>query len=422
MLTGVGLVRSRVTAAAVLAPRTPTPLEGAPRIPPYLTLEQTFTDPPNGWAGVERWLDSAPGFHQEAYPPDGRGDQDGERLRYFGGVAQPFSGRFLLYSAPGWDAQPGPTPVLLVHGANDNPDRAWANPNDLGGFGCGSVVCPDTGLMQALVSCGHRVFAIGFAHKQGDNLMQAQQVADAIAVIKARLGVHQVDVVGWSKGVMSARCYVSGVGPAWGRGYGGDVRRLIFLGGPNGGYDYPFAHGWAHNFSIHTECGGSVNAPSPHSAMHCGARLRWHPELSIDPADGHDNYPGQRQMLARWDSVFGVDRSQTDWWTTYHGGRGVYTVGRGIQSAIDDGSLVGLLHANPVPPAVPTHLLAGGSPNVVGIVNENRGPSDGVVFVASALDARGITAVADTAIIAGANHLQLGWAGEVAEQVAAWLD
>jgi hypothetical protein len=100
----------------------------------------------------------------------------------------------------------------------------------------------------------------------------------------------------------------------------------------------------------------------------------------------------------------------------------VYTVGRGIQSAIDNGSLVGLLHANPVPPAVPTYLLAGGSPNVVGIVNENRGPSDGVVFVASALDARGITAVADTAIIAGANHLQLGWAGEVAEQVAAWLD
>jgi hypothetical protein len=410
-----------VVAALIGALLVPTAAHAA-AIPSYLTMEQRYPSVANGWDSVERYLDSTPGFTQEDYPPDGRGDQDGQRVTFFGGVKQPFSGRFLLYSAPGATTNPKPVPVLLVHGANDNPDRAWANPGESGGFGCGAVSCPGTGMMQYLSNAGYRVFAIGFAHKEGDNLMQAQEVGDAIAIIKARLGVSTVDLVGWSKGELAARMYVSSVRPSWGRPYAGDVRKLITLGGPNAGYDYPFAHGWAHNFSIHTECGGSVNAPSPHSAMHCGARLRWHPELSIDPADGHDNYPGQRQMLARWDSVFGVDRSQTDWWTTYHGGRGVYTVGRGIQSAIDDGSLVGLLHANPVPPAVPTHLLAGGSPNVVGIVNENRGPSDGVVFVASALDARGITAVADTAIIAGANHLQLGWAGEVAEQVAAWLD
>ena len=52
--------------------------------------------------------------------------------------------------------------------------------------------------MQYLSTRGHRVFAIGFAHKQGDNLQQAQQVGDAIAIIKARLGVGQPST--WSAG------------------------------------------------------------------------------------------------------------------------------------------------------------------------------------------------------------------------------
>lgn len=39
-------------------------------------------------------------------------------------------------SAGTWDANAKPVPVLLVHGANDTADRAWANPNELGGLGC----------------------------------------------------------------------------------------------------------------------------------------------------------------------------------------------------------------------------------------------------------------------------------------------
>ena len=276
--------------------------------------------------------------------------------------------------------------------------------------------------MQELASAGYPVFAVGFAHKQGDNLMQAQQVGDAIAIVRARLEVTHVDVVGWSKGFVSARAYASGVGPAWGRGYGSDVRRLISLGGPNGGYDYPFAHGWAHDVTIYPECGGVINAPSPHSAFRCMFMLRRHPELSIDPADGWDNFPGQRQMLARWDHVVGVDASQVDWRPTYYGGRGWTSVGRGIQSAIDAGSLVETLQAHPVPATVETYLLSGAAPTVIGIFNENRAPSDGVVLIASALDHTGIGDVASTAIIPTANHLQLGWRPDVARQVMSWLD
>ncbi|MEU9796732.1 lipase [Streptomyces sparsogenes] len=391
--------------------------------PSYLTQEASFGSGAvtNGWERVERYLDTTAGFHTEDYPPDGRGDQAGQRVTYFGGVSRPYSGRFLLYSAPGWDRGTRTTPVLLVHGANDTADRAWANPGEAGGYGCGALSCPSTGLMQYLSARGHRVFAVGFAHMQGDNLMQAQIVGDAIAVIKARLGVGQVDLVGWSKGEMSARAYVSSVKPSWGRAYAGDVRRLITLGGPNGGYDYPYAHGWAHDFSVWPECGGKVNAPSPHSHMTCYGLYTAHPEFSMTPSGGYDDYPGQRQMLARWDGVYGVDGAAQDWYTTYYGGQGLYTAGSGIQAAIDAGSLIKPLHNAGVPASVTTYLLAGGSPDVVGIFNENRGPSDGVVLIDSALDTTGVAKVGGTATVVGANHLELGWNTSVAAQVSAWL-
>ncbi|WP_329570883.1 esterase/lipase family protein [Kitasatospora sp. NBC_01266] len=391
-------------------------------VPGYLTLEANYTSVANGWDHVERYLDTTPGFTQEQYPPDGRGDQDGQRLTFFGGVAEPFSGRFLLYSAPGWNTGTHQVPVLLVHGANDNPDRAWADPGESGGYGCGTTPCPDTGLMQYLSSRGYRVFAIGFAQKQGDNLMQAQEVGDAIALIRAKLNVPQVDLVGWSKGEVSARAYVSSLAPSWGRPYAGDVRKLITLGGPNGGYDYPFAHGWAHDFSIWPECGGTVNAPSPHLDMTCYGTYTAHPEFAFTPTDGYDDYPGQRQMLARWDGTYGVDETQQDWYTTYYGGTGVYTSGTGIQAAIDAGSLIAPLQRAGVPASISTYLLAGGTPNVLGIFNEDRGPSDGVVFEASALDTAGIGDVAGTALIAGANHLELGWDGAASAQVVSWLN
>ncbi len=157
-----------------------------------LVLEATYTSVENGWVKVERWRDTNPDFLPEDYPPDGRGDQTGQRLTFFDNVAQPHSSRFLLYYAPGWDTNPRPYPVLLVHGANDTADRAWANPNELGGFGCGAISCPETGLMQYLSQRGYKVFAINFPHKQGDNYYWAEQIHDAIQVIKSKTGADKV--------------------------------------------------------------------------------------------------------------------------------------------------------------------------------------------------------------------------------------
>jgi hypothetical protein len=57
----------------------------------------------------------------------------------------------------------------------------------------------------------------------------------------------------------------------------------------------------------------------------------------------------------------------------------------------------------------------------VGIYNENRGPSDGVVFKSSALSNVGVGTLAGTALVTGANHLVLGWYPAVESQVANWL-
>jgi hypothetical protein len=420
--------RSRTTRTALglaLALAVVT-VAGTPAVPAAATASRTLeatvtTGIANGWVRVERWNDNDPGFVPEAYPPDGRGDQDGQRRTFFGNVARPRSSRFLLYFAPGWDTGSKPTPVLLVHGANDNPDRAWANPNELGGFGCGATTCPGTGLMQYLSGRGYRVFAIGFPHKQGDNRYWAEQIHDAIEIIRSRTGAATVDLVGWSKGAFAARMYVAGVRFPWGTPYAGDVRRLLLLGNPNEGYDYPFRHGWSHDFSIFPECGGSVNAPAPYTSMVCFGVWRDHPELSIFTTGAGNFFPGQKQMLARFDGFFPLPTGEQDWQTTYYGGQGFFTSGLGIQRAIDQGSLVGTILASSTPASVPVHLLCGGAADIPTIHDEHTGPSDGVVFIRSCGSTRSIGSVRGDVLLPTVNHLELGWTQPAMAQVESWL-
>lgn len=384
-----------------------------------LVLEATFTSVANGWALVERWRNTNPNFTQEDFPLDGRGDQDGQRATFFG-ASRPHSSRFLLYYAPGWDTNPRSTPVLLVHGANYNADLAWANPAEAGPYACGAATCPSTGLMQFLSTRGYKVFALNFPHRQGDNYFWAQHIHDAIQVIKARTGAARVDIVAWSKGAFAARMYVSNV-QTWGDAYAGDVRKLILIGSPNAGTDWTFRHGWSHNFLIWPECGGRVNGPSPHTWMVCWGLWRSHPELSVYRTQTGDFFPGARQMLARWDSVYPLPLWEQDSWSTYYGGWGGYTFGYGIQFAMDQGSLVStVLNAN-IPASVQVYLLSGNAADIPGIHNEHTGPSDGIVFVASSTNTRGISTVSGNVILNGLNHLKLIWADASMNQIENWL-
>jgi hypothetical protein len=378
----VWAVLGAVLALAVIAPAP----AGATAT---VSLEATYSSGiANGWVRVERYRDTSTGFVAETYPPDGRGDQTGQTQTFFGGVAQPHSSRFLLYHAPGWATGANPVPVLLVHGANQTADQAWANPNSNGSFGCGDTSCPSTGLMQDLDARGYKVFAIGFPHRNGDGYYWA----------------------------FNARQYVSSVKRSWATAYAGDVRKLILLGNPNKGFDWGYRHGWTHDFAIFPECGGSLNAPAPHTDMVCYGLWRHHPELSYEGTA----FPGSGQMLARWDSVYPLPTTEQDWYTTYYGGTGFYTAGQGIQWVIDRQSLVSTIVAAGTPASVGVYELCGSSPTMVGLHNEHTGPSDGAVFIASCAAPDGIAnRVASTTL--ALNHLELGWQSAARSQIASWL-
>jgi hypothetical protein len=384
------------------------------------TLDATYSPVSNGWAKVERWHDTDANFPTELYPSDGRGDQSGDRLTYFGGVHHPNSGSFLMYYGPHWNTGARATPVLLVLGATQNADQAWADPSLNGPGGCGVTSCPTTGLMQYLDGAGYKVFAVNFAHSFGDNYYQAQVIADAIGVIKSQLGVTKVDVVAWSKGVIAARMYVASLKPLWGQAYQNDVRKLILLGGPNKGLDTPYRHGILNAGLVWPECGGALNFPAAVDTLWCYGVYYNHPDLTYSGTGSDNVFPGARQALYRWDSVYALDSSQYDWYTVYYGGWGAYSHSLGIQAAINQGSVIATMRATAEPAAVTNYALCGGYPTLP-ISTENTGPSDGVVFVLSCTDTAGMTTVGGSTTLWGDNHTMLGWETTAEAQIKTWL-
>lgn len=381
------------------------------------TLEATYTSSiQNGWVRVERWRDTGGAFTQETFPPDGRGDQSGQRVTFFNGDSTPHSSRFLMYYAPSWSTNPKATPVLLVHGANQDADLAWADPNEAGAYGCGRASCPSTGLMQTLVADGFKVFAIGFPHKNGDGYFWAEQIEDAIEVVKLRTSAATVDVVAWSKSAFNARMYVSSVKQSWGSAYQNNVRRLIMLGGPNNGIDLSFRHGWSFSLTVYPECGGVINGPTPHDWLVCFGLWYNRPQWTYSSA----YFPGSAQMLKRWDATYGLPVTEQDWYTTYHGGWGFYTHGNGI-NAYMSASLVNTVRSAGTAAGVRVHNLCGNQNDIALLHNEHTGPSDGVLFIASCNDATGITNHGGSATVA-VNHLELGWDTPAKNQIESWLN
>lgn len=381
------------------------------------TKEATFTTVSYGWAKAERWLDSGSMFQAENYLSDGRNNQTGQRATFFG-ASQPASGRFLLYFAPGWNTGTKPVPVLLVHGANHNADRAWAAPNL---DNCGAPTCPSTGMMQFLSGMGYKVFAINFPNMQGDNYYWSEQIHDAIEVIRAATGAAQVDVIAWSKGGFAARQYASSVYKTGGSAYAGKIRKLILLGAPNKGIDYTFRHGINPSVGSYPECGISANGPAAHTTLMCYGILYSHPELSIYTTSSGNFFPGQKQMLYRWDGTYGLSTAEQDWYTTYYGGWGYVSYSDGIQAAINQGSLVSTIRTKGIPSSIKTYLYCGGANDIPDIHNEHTGPSDGVVFTASCGDTGGIGLLSGKVTNNNVNHLELGWNSTVLTQIDTWL-
>lgn len=316
------------------------------------------------WSRIDRYVDpDRTLFEQEEFPPLYRWS-DSEftpHMNTMFGDAEPHSSAFLLHYGPGEATATG-TPVLFVHGAGDNASRG------------SSMLRPE------FEAQGRPYYAITFAHPHGDILRQAESVADAIAVIRARTGAPQVDVVAHSKGGLAVVAYAANTeGASWnhaayeavGTPYRGDIRRMVLAGVPLNGIDT--AYRWpASNYLGFDE--DLVAAPVSWSTHYPMGSTTWWVSNDLEfqdflPENG-DPFPGQRQLLKQQDHPLpggmpwlGGYSFQTDWFTTYYGGFGLTSYSTGIDDAIEaGGDFVDTLAAKGVDPEIEVFLLAGNNP------------------------------------------------------------
>ncbi len=322
-------------------------------------------------------------------------------VKYFGG-AMPASSQYLLHLAPGWQHNRNPIPVILVPGAGMDA-VSFVN---LYGMGY-------PGMQQQLVSLGYKVFVITFAHTHGDNFYQAESLAHAIEQIKFMCKVEQVDLIAHSKGGIAARIYMSGLAAA--TPYRGDVRRCVMLGTPNLGTDFAFRNP---SISLPIYLTGSNGVIAWDRLNYLGTLVN----TSLQAIYRDGAFPGQCQLLHKWNNQYPLDMTQPDWWTTYHGGQGFISHSRGIQAAIaDGGDSIARLEAAGVAPGVELCVLAGDNHMFGPISGDVSAPSDGMVFVDSVFNTDAMVAGGaklKAKIRMKVNHLELLFY----RRVIRWID
>lgn len=319
------------------------------------------------WSAIEHHIDPGSGlFTQEEFNSVTEWPTNAAWAPWIGfcfGDNQPHSSEFLLHLGPREATTVG-TPILFVPGAGDNGSRGFIT------------------MATRMNNVGRPVYTITFAHPHGDVFQQAEVVANAIARIKERTGAAEVDVVAHSKGGIPAAIYASNHGSAaWGRSdyesagtrYRDDIRRLVLIASPLGGVDTSYR--WPSGNYLSLEADDAM-APTSWSAYYPSGASVWWVETDLGAQDlmpeGGDLFPGQRQLLRRWDDVYalpgsdatlGVYALQQDWYTTYEGGYGFFSYSEGIDAAIDAADdALGALEDNGVDPDIEIFLLAGDNP------------------------------------------------------------
>ncbi|PRP96590.1 Alpha/beta hydrolase family protein [Enhygromyxa salina] len=401
---------------------------------PKLTFEMGYDEVEHGWVRAERWTIDSPSIPEDPFFPDARSEQTDQQLVFYGFEPKPSPSSIVLQFGPGWDTASG-NPVLLVHGADDPPDRAWANPGVEGPYGCGDMVCPEEGLMQGLAAADIPVVAIAFPNKQGNNFMWAEQIHAAIQVVRELSCAEQVDVVAWSKGTVAARMYASSLTEDWGTPYADDIRKLVLIGGPNLGMDYGFRYGSSNNGTAWPP--GMAHGPTAHHEQVLGLQTIDYSEYAIYDHGGGYYYEGQAQMLASWIDTFDLTFTgnnglgpyvTVDVLSTYYGEsmfQGTYARGLGLDFAVSQHSVIEELVDAGIPASIETYLLCGEISDeadyIVGIPNEISGPSDGVVFVQSCAAPDGIAQIGEIEILSDINHLELGFEELAQQTIIGWL-
>lgn len=400
------------------------------------------------WEAVERLRDNHPRIKPEAFSPPSM-ILDPALRKWFGNTPTPPVSEFLLHCAKGYRTRTLKNPVLLIHGAGDNANRAWIHPQD---ESMPDQLPPDKrGFGLWLAEMGYATFAISFAHNQGDNITQAEQIANAIRrirIITRRTNDpnFKVDIIAHSKGNVAARVYMSDMkvlfpDKPWLTPYRGDVRTYIAIAAPFRGMDIPFRY-YLYNTTIMSRP-GEFNSPAGSDYLLLQNGWKDVREYSVF-AKNPNYFPGQAQLLYNLvrdaGEELGLDSStSTDANMTakalYHGGSSMFIRSRGIDAAVKAGGrLIYALEARGIDPSIRLGVIAGRSKYIAKYIKglgyfpmpwEMVGPpSDGVVLLSSSLFTDGITRRGAKLIgknVFDLNHIFVGFHESVLKLVDTWL-
>lgn len=332
-------------------------------------------------AWVEHLQDSDPHLGQRAFLPSQQ-QKNGLVIECFTTTTPPSSSLLLHYAGPPTTPVQAP-PVVLVPGAKV--DATFYQT-----------------LAQHLRADGRQVYTLTFAHNQDDNYVQAQQLANAVTRVRQLSGAAQVDLVAHSKGCVVATVYCTPeFRKDWMTAYGADVRRLLLVGGPNGGIDYFHRHPF--------EDQGASNWPMVWKQMDGKDCSNFQMTL-----DGF--WPGQAQLVARWDRRYPPQDK-----LSYYGGSNDRFEAEGIDVAMEAGeNFMERLGQAPLAENIQVGLLAGNVADIPGFRNEKDGASDGIILLDSALRAPCQAKVTRKTVLP-CNHIQLILGTEAQAQIAEFL-
>lgn len=357
------------------------------------------------WALAEAYRDYHPGFIREKILPQSQ-FKNPQVLACFpndlyqGDTAD--SSLMVLLHALNWE-NCTKTPILLVHGAADDAFRGWVHPM--------TMTTPDTieypGFMQKFSKAGYPVFAINFSHHHGCNYRQAEQIRNAIQIIKHKTGARKIHLLAHSKGNCAASIYVCGgntVNPNYKdflSPFGQDVDVYIQVAAGNKGVDTMFRY-YTSNLTVL-----SLKASAPvcvKEALVYGVWQKYYKEdiykTNLGPEVGN-YFPGQSQLLYNLVED-GLDftafcytpaDANLTMKACYYGGTTLFVSSYGIQHAIAEGDYtIERINKAGLDPSVRLLNIYGTNPVFIEIdmifykipISVPDYPSDGAVYVHSA--------------------------------------
>lgn len=337
------------------------------------------------WSAVERHHDPDPTlFTQDDFTALVQWPDTSDYAPYIGrmfGDATPHAGTFLLHMGPGLATAQG-TPVLFVHGAGDNGSRGFsimAANVDRSGRPTFAVTFahPHGDVFEQAEVVADAISAI----KAKTGADEVDVVAHSKGGISAVIYASNLDDSDWGNPAYDA------VGTRYRGDVRNLVLIATPLGGIDTAFRWTTLNYLALDpDTALSPSSWESYYPSGSAAWWFRTDLT---EQDFLAGGRGDAFPGQRQLVARQDHPLpgeqpwlGAYALQQDWYTTYEGGYGFYSYSPGIDAVAEaGGDVIATLRDEGVHPDVAVHLLAGDHPVMPNGTEQYLTQQFGEVFV-----------------------------------------